>query len=168
MVGDLAPGVVSTHARAGVHALLVDAGSQLVTVGADHALGAAGRWSALVRWQTGAHTHAVDLSVLAVGSTWVGVAGICWFNYNWRRRNERAGRERVTIVASVTGADRVVVSDRALGIAATCARTRVGALLLHTCQVVGALCVDKTLGPAADIWVADVVRDAATGASSVS
>ena len=45
--------------------------------------------------------------------------------------------------------------------------TEVAAFLLHAGQVVRALSIDKTLGPAADISVSDMVLDTGEGADPV-
>ena len=164
MVGHLTPGIIATGARAGVHTLLVDAGSQLITVRADHTLWSAVWRIALIAGHTGTDTHTIDLSVLAVGAAGVWVTGVqVQRNRGWRG-NQGAGRGGVSFIARVAGADGIVIAHSALGMDAAGAGAGVLALLLHTGQVIGALGVDQTLWSAAHIGVTNVVRD--TSASS--
>ena len=167
MVCDLAASIVATGAGAGVHTLLVDAGSELTAVRADHALGSALGRVAKVARDAGAHTDTIHLPVLAVGSARVRVAGV---PVRLRQRGQDdggTGRGGVTGEAGQTGADRVVVAHSTLSIAATGTRAGVATLLLHASQVVRALSVDETLRPAAHIWVSNVIFDAATSTSTV-
>ena len=109
VVGDLTPGVVTTGPGAGVHTLLVDAGSQLTTVRADHALWPAVGRVALISRDAGTDTDSVHLSVLTVGPTGVRVTGV---RDHWSRlggRDESTGRGGVSCVSLVTAADGVVV-----------------------------------------------------------
>ena len=109
MVGDLTPGIVTTGPGTGVHTLLVDAGSQLTTVRADHTLRPAVGRVALISRDAGADTHSVHLSVLTVGTTGVRVTRVRDHRGGLRWRDESAGRGGVPCVSLVTAADRVVV-----------------------------------------------------------
>ena len=104
--------------------------------------------------------------MLAVWSTRVGITWVR-VDYNWCWWNQGAGRQRISFVSSVAGADGVVVSDRALGIAAACSRAGISTFLLHTSEVIWTLGVDETLWATANIWVTDVVWKTAAGASPV-
>ena len=109
VVGDLAPGVVTTGPRAGVHTLLVDAGSELTTVRADHALWPAVGRVALIARDAGADTDSVNLSVLTVGAAGVRVTGVRDHGRGLGRRDESTGGGGVSCVSLVTAADGVVV-----------------------------------------------------------
>ena len=76
MVGDLAPGVVTTGPGTGVDTFLVDAGSELVTVRAHYTLWPTVRRVALISRDTGADTDSVHLSVLTVGTAGIGITGV--------------------------------------------------------------------------------------------
>ena len=167
MVGDLTSCIVSTNTRAGINTFLVDACCEMVTIGADHTLGSTGGWGALVGWQARANAHSIDFTMLAVWTTGV---GITWISVNHNRcwRNQRTSRKWVSFISTVAGADRIMISDRALGIAATSSGAGIGTLFLHAGEVVRAFCIDETLRTAANIWVTKVVGDAATGASPIS
>ena len=167
MVGDLTSCIVSTNSRAGINTFLVDARCEMVTIRADHTLGSTGRWGALVGGQARADAHSIDFTMLAVWTTGVGITWIS-VNHNWCWRNQCTSRYRVSFISTVAGADRIMISDRALGIAATSSRAGIGTLFLHAGEVVRAFRVDETLRAAANIWVTKVVGDAATGASPIS
>ena len=109
MVGDLAPGVVTTGPGTGVDTFLVDAGSELVTVRAHYTLRPTVRRVALISRDTGADTDSVHLSVLTVGTTGVGVTGVRDDWRGWWWRNQSTGRGGISCVSLVTGADRIVV-----------------------------------------------------------
>ena len=111
MVGDLTPGVVTTGPRAGVHTLLVDAGGELATVGADHTLWSAVWRVSLVAWDTGADTHTINLPVLTVGTTGIGVTWVSVHLYGFWWGDEGAGRGGISLVAWVAGADGVMIPD---------------------------------------------------------
>ena len=106
--------------------------------------------------------------MLAVGAAGVGVTGVQVHRSRGRRGNEGAGRGGVSFIARVAGTDGIVIPDCTRGMDSTGAGAGVSALLLHTGQVVGALCVDQTLGSAAHIGVTNVVRDASAGPGSLS
>ena len=167
MVGDLTSCIVSTNTRAGINTFLVDARCEMVTIRADHTLGSTGRWGALVGGQARADAHSIDFTMLAVWTTGI---GITWISVHHNRcwRNQCTSRYWVSFISTVAGADRIVISDRTLGIAATRSRAGIGTLFLHAGKVVRAFRVDETLRTAANIWVTKVVGDAATGASPVS
>ena len=168
VVGHLAPGIVTAGAWAGVHTLLVDTGGQLATVRADHTLGSAVWRVSLVAWDTGADTHTINLPVLTVGTTGIGVTWVSVHLYGFWWGDEGAGRGGISLVAWVAGADGVVIPDRALGMDTTGARAGVLALLLHTGKMVGAFSVDQTFWSAANIWITNVVLDTSAGTSSSS
>ena len=109
VVGDLTSGVVTTGPWAGVDTLLVDAGSQLTTVRADHTLWPAVGRVALVARDTGADTDSVHLSVLTVGTAGVRVTGVSddWPGWGWR--DQSTGGGGVSCVSLVTGTDGIVV-----------------------------------------------------------
>ena len=109
VIGHLTPGIITTGAWAGVNTLLVDAGSELVTVRAHHTLWPTVRRVALISRDTGADTDSVHLSVLTVGTAGVGVTGIRddWLGRGWR--DESTGGGGVSCVSLVTGTDRIVV-----------------------------------------------------------
>ena len=167
VVGDLASGVVSTSTRAWINTLLVDTGSQLVTVRADNTLGAAVGWRALECWGAGTDTHSVNLSFLAVWSAWVRITWVSILHHRFWGWNNLASRGWVSRISWVTGADRVVISYRALGIATTASWARITALLLRTGKMVGALGVYQTFRSAANIGVTYVVFDTPAGSGTV-
>ena len=97
-----------------------------------------------------------------VGVTWVEVS-LHWCQW----RDQLTGRERVAVVAAVAGADGVVISDGALGVASTGTRAGILALLLHAGKVVGTFSVDETLWSATNVRVSKMVFDTAAGTSTV-
>ena len=109
MIGYLTPGIITTGAWAGVNTLLVDAGSELTTVRADHTLWPAVGRVALISRDTGADTDSVHLSVLTVGSAGVGVTRVRDDGPGRGWRDQSTGGGGVSSVSLVTGADRVVV-----------------------------------------------------------
>ena len=104
--------------------------------------------------------------MLAVWSTRVGITWVR-VDYNWCWWNQGTGRQRISFVSPVAGADGVVVPDRALGIAAACSRTGISTFLLHASEVIWTLGVDETLWATANIRVTNVVWKTAAGASPV-
>ena len=166
MVGDLTSCIVSTHTWAGIDAFLVDARCEMVAIRAHHTLRSTGRWGSLVSWQARTNAHSVDFTMLAVWSTWVGITWISVDHYRCGR-DQCTSRYWVSFVSRVAGTDGVVISDRALGIAATSSRAGIGTLLLHAGEVVRALRVDETLRTTANIRVTNVVGDAAAGSRPV-
>ena len=109
VIGHLTPGIITTGAWAGVNTLLVDAGSQLTTVRADHTLRPAVGRVALISRDAGADTDSVHLSVLTVGTAGVRVTGVRDHGRGLGRRDESTGGGGVSCVSLVTAADRVVV-----------------------------------------------------------
>lgn len=63
-----------------------------------------------------------------------------------RHRCDIAVRERIAHVAGEAGANRRVIDDRALGVLAARARTRIGAALAHAGQIAATVLVDGALG----------------------
>ena len=110
MVGDLTSCIVSTNTRAGIDTFLVDAGGEMTTIRADHTLGSAGWWGALVGGQTRANTHSIDFTMLAVWTTGVGITWIS-VNHNRRWRNQCTSRYRVSFISTVACTDGIVISD---------------------------------------------------------
>jgi len=105
---------------------------------------------------------------LAVGPARVGVAGLAVFHHRLRRRDQLAGRKRVTRVAGAARADGIVVAHAALRVKTAGAGAGVPTLLVHAGQVVGALSVNEALRAAAHVGVADVLGDALAGAGATS
>ena len=109
MVDHLTLSIGSTGAGAGVHTLLVDAGSELTTVRADHTLWPAVGRVALISRNAGADTNSVNLSVLTVGTAGVRVTGVRDHGRGLGWRDESTSRGGVSCVSLVTAADGVVV-----------------------------------------------------------
>ena len=103
---------------------------------------------------------------MAVRAARVGVTG--GRDHRFGGRDGLTGGEGVASVASIAGAYGVVVSHRALGVAATCSRAWISAFLLDTGQAIGTLGVDETCGTTTNIGIADVFRYACARSSVVS
>ena len=76
VVGNMTPGIDTTGPWAGVNTLLVDTGSLLVTVRADHTLWPTVGRVALISRYAVADTNSVLLPMLTVGSAGVGVTRV--------------------------------------------------------------------------------------------
>lgn len=61
-----------------------------------------------------------------------------------------------------------MIANSTLGVDSTRTWTRVPTLLLHTSQMVGALCVDQTFGATADVWIANMLGDTFAGPGAVA
>lgn len=62
--------------------------------------------------------------------------------------NTRASIEGISSVARSTGTCRIMINNLTTGLNATCARTRIDALLILTVQVLGTVRANNTLGSA--------------------
>lgn len=186
MVHDRALRGYSARPEARVGALLVAAGAIASAVGADEALGSAGRRGSSESGDARANRLAVGRATVTVRSAGgrvarVGDDGICFDSdcetRSWRRarrgvrRSERARLgarirtlhdggardERVAGGVSRAAAHRQVIDDVALRAEAARAGARVATLVSHARPVARAVGVDDAFGPAADVRVAKVL-----------
>ena len=142
--GHPADGVGAADSRAGVLALLEDAGLAGAAVAVDDALGAAVGRGAHVARLARAHARAAAHALLAVGPARVLAARVGVFN----RLNRTTGGEWVASVARWAHTAGNVPEDLALGAAAAGPHAGVNALVVVASLVRGALVVAHALGPA--------------------
>ena len=83
--------------------------------------------------------------MLAVGSTWVGVAGVNWRHRPHHLGDEGAAREGVAGVPSGADTDGVMVDSSTAGVVSTGSNTGIRALLLDASLVAWTLCIEDTL-----------------------
>ena len=167
MIGHLAVSITATQTRARVHTLKVPTLFGCWAVSVYNTFRAAGNiWIAIIFWDTLTGGRAVTLTTNCIGSARCWVAGINNFSRRWRCWPFVAGGKRIANVAGIAGTLCQMIADRALGIGAANAGTRIPTLLLDTRQGWGALRVDGTLGFAFNVWVTEQARQTGTAGSS--
>ena len=167
MVGDPAVGVVSTEARAGISALLLYTGRGLATLRAHQTLRSAVGRLADHSTLTGADTHSIALSKLAVGAAGVGVTGVNLLLHWHAGGDESTLGDGVTSVAQETCADGLVSVGITHGVDATHSGAGVHTLVADTGPVGGAVIVGHTLRSTGQVGVTKVARNTGTGSGSL-
>lgn len=166
VVHHLALGIVAAGTSARILALLVNAGTVLGALRADHTLRLAAGRGTDVTLHTAAHRVAVGVLALAVRTAGRRLAGI--LRTAGDHLDERARAMRIAGVPIEAVAVGSMVQDTALSIDATGSRTRVLALVADAGSRSIAVIVLDTFRSAAAVRISEVFRQAGTGASSIA
>ena len=167
VVGHPAVGIVSTEAGAGISALLLYAGRGLATLRAHQTLRSAVWRLANHSTLTGADTHSIALSELAVGAAGVGVTGVNLLLHLIALGDQSTLGDGVTNVAQETGADGLVSVGITHSVDAAHSRAGVHTLVADTGPVGGAVIVGDTLWSTGQVGVTKVARNTGTGSCSL-
>ena len=166
MVCDPTFSVEATEAGTGISALLLDTGGALTALRAHQTLRTTVWWRADHSRLTGADTDSVTFSELTVGTAGVGLTRVCRLRHYGAEWEEGALSDGISCVSHQAGAHRLVSVGVTHGVDTTDARARVHALVVDACSVGGTVSVEDTLGPAGEVGVSEVARDASTGSGS--
>lgn len=166
MVHHLALGIVATGTSARILALLVNAGTVLGALRADHTLWLAAGRGTDVTLHTAAHRVAVSVLALTVRTAGGRLAGI--LRTTGDHLDERTRAMWIAGVAIEAVAVGSMVQNTALSIDATGSRTRVLALVADAGSRAIAVIVLDTFRSAAAVRISEVFRQAGTGAGSIA
>lgn len=160
MIDHLTLGVIAACTATWIGALLINAGTILGTLRADHTLRFAAGRGTQVTFQAGAYGMTVLVVTLTVRSTRRGLAWILGTLRNNLDKMTRTMRiARVAIEAHAVGR---VVQHTALGIDATGAGTRILALVIYTGTRTIAVGILHTLRTAAAVRISEVFGETGT------